>query len=235
MPAYTGKAAEFPGVRERDSLHMHRFISGAMPLAEGFISDPELTGELRLLNMDLLRSAGEVEIEAAQSANPGEQFDLVITVRNLIDAHDLPTGATFMRQLWLAVTVTDADGHVIYRTGHLDDNEYLRHYWSALDPFGDDDLIEFGSRFVDEFGTPTVFPWKAAEHISSSLSSLYARTFTLFVPTEPDIVGPISVNARLRYREFPPFLLRALGLEQLVDRLEITDIDEDTKTVEVGP
>ncbi|MFQ5489606.1 MAG: cytochrome c family protein [Phycisphaerae bacterium] len=234
MPSYTGRAASVEGVPERDNLHLHRFIGVDMPLSEDFITDPELASEIRAEVVALLRSAGEIEVQAAASVKAGEQIDLAVTVRNLIDAHNLPTGATFNRQLWVAVTATDAEGNILYQTGHLDDNGDLRNFWSGLDQFGDHDLIELASRFVDERGNPTVFPWKAAEHISNSLSPLFARTFTLFVPTQPDTVGPITVEARLRFRSFPPFLIRALGLDELVSRLEITDIDEQTITVEIA-
>lgn len=234
MPTYTGKASEFPGTPVREGIHDHRFIGGAMPLAEGFISDPVVAEELRVLNRDLLRSAADIEIEVAQSVTAGDQLDLFVTVHNRIDGHSLPTGATFLRQLWIAVTVTDATGAILYQTGHLDDDGDLRNFWSASDPLGDVDLIELGSRFVDERGNPTLFPWLAAEHITNSLSPLFSRTFTLFVPTGVDTVGPISISAQLRYREFPPFLIRAIGLEELVDKLEITDMDETQVTVNVN-
>ena len=154
-------------------------------------------------------------------------------MRNLIDAHNLPTGTTFNRQLWIALTVTDADGTLLYQTGHLDANGDLRDHFSELDPYGDSDLVTFGSRFVDGRGNPTIFSWKAAQHISRSLAPLYARTLTFFVPTSPDTPGPITIEGRLRFRPLPPFLLRTIGLPELVERLEITDIDETTITVEI--
>ena len=233
MPTYRGKAATGDDVPERDNLHNHRFIGVDMPLSDTFITDPELLEELRGEVVALLKSAGEIELETSSNIRAGEQLDLFVTVRNLIDAHNLPTGATFNRQLWVAVTATDAEGKVLYQTGHVDDNADLRNYWSALDQFGDSDLIEFGSRFVDELGNPTVFPWKAAEHISSSLSPLFARTFTLFVPTSSDTPGPITVEASLRFRSFPPFLIRAVGLGEYAYKLRITDIDTQTITVQV--
>jgi len=205
MPTYRGKAAPFDNVPERDNLHIHRFIGVDMPLKDDFITDPVLFEELRAEVVALLRSAGSVKVETATNVKAGEQLDLFVTVRNLIDAHSLPTGATFNRQLWLAVTVKDANGTILYRTGHLDDNGDLRNYWSALDQFGDDDLVEFSSRFVDARGNPTVFPWKAAELITNSLSPLYARTLTLFVHTQPGTVGPLTIDAKLRFRSFPPF------------------------------
>jgi len=234
MPTYRGKAAPFDNVPERD-LHLHRFIGVDMPLSDDFITDPALFDEIRAEVVALLRTAGSIEVQAASSVKAGEQLDLFVTVRNLIDAHNLPTGATFNRQLWVAVTVKDGNGTILYQTGHLDADGDLRNYWSALDPFGDDDLIEFGSRFVDERGNPTVFPWKAVEHISNSLSPLYARTITLFVPTQPGTIGPITIDAQLRFRSFPPFLLRALGLGDLAPKLTVTDIDETTLTVAVTP
>ena len=159
--------------------------------------------------------------------------DLCATVRNLIDAHNLPTGSTFNRQLWIAVTATDAEGTILYQTGHLDDNGDLRNYWSGLDKYGDADLLSFSSGFLDERGNPTVFPWFAAEHINDTLSPLYSRTFTLFVPTKTDTVGPITIAAQFRFRALPPFLLRALGAGALVEKLQIFDIDDDAITVEV--
>lgn len=234
MPTYRGKAAPFDNVPERD-LHLHRFIGVDMPLSDDFITDPDLFNEIRAEVVALLRSAGSIEVEAASNVKAGEQLDLFVTVRNLIDAHNLPTGATFNRQLWVAVTVKDANGTILYQTGHLDANGDLRNYWSELDPFGDGDLVEFGSRFVDERGNPTVFPWKAAEHISNSLSPLYARTITLFVPTQSGTIGPLTIEAQLRFRSFPPFLLRALGLGDLAPKLTVTDIDEAMLTVAVTP
>lgn len=63
------------------------------------------------------------------------------------------------------------------------------------------------------------------------------RTFTLFVPTQLDTVGPITVDVRLRYRAFPPFLVRivedVLDRSGLIPNLEIIDIHENSTTVEV--
>ncbi|MCH7702977.1 MAG: cytochrome c family protein [Planctomycetes bacterium] len=234
MPTYTGKAAIIDGVPER-TLHRHRFIGAEVALDESFTSDPEVRAMLREEVDNLLRTAAEITVEAAESVQAGQQLDLLVTVRNLIDAHNLPTGSTFLRQCWVAITVTDAEGNILYQTGHLDEDGDLRNYWSSADQFGDADLIEFGSRFIDETGNPTLFPWLAAEHISSALSPLYERTFTLFVPTTPDTVGPITIDAAVRFRPLPPFLLRALGAGALVENLVITNMDEATRTVEVTP
>ena len=133
--------------------------------------------------------------------------------------------------MWIALTATDAAGNVIYETGHLDENEDLRDSFSELDPNGDTDLVRFDSTLVDENGTPTLLPWLAAEDLGESLAPLESRTFAYSIPTMPNTRGPITVDARLRYRAFAPHVLRALELDELVANLEIFDIDEATTTV----
>ena len=222
MPEYTGRAAT-TSTQDR-TLRSHRFRGVEVPLLPGFVT-PEREAEMLLDAQDLLGGAGSIEVEATP-VTAGEQLDLLVTVKNEIDAHNLPTGSTFIRQLWVEVAVTDADGAVVYATGDLDANGDLRDAWSEADRYGDEDLLVLHSGLVDGAGNPELFPWRASEHTSLSLGPLYERTATLFVPTAPTTPGPLQVRARLRFRPFPPFLLRALGLPELVDRVPTFEIDE---------
>jgi len=86
---------------------------------------------------------------------------------------------------------------------------------------------------VDENGTPTLLPWLAAENLGESLEPLESRTFAYAIPTRPNTEGPITVDARLRYRALAPHMLRTLELDELAANLEIFDIDEATTTVDV--
>lgn len=230
MPTYSGQAAR--DAPEREGLHSHRFVGVDVPLADGFVSEEErerIRGDVR----QLLEGAATIRLEAPASVPSGAQIDLLVSVRNNIDAHNLPTGSTFIRQLWVEVTATDAEGSVVYRTGHLDENGDLRDHFSELDPYGDDDLITLSSVLVGERGAPELFTHRATEHVSNSLSPLYERTFTLFIPTAAAAAGPLRIEARLRFRTHGPYLLRALGLDELVERIEIYDLDDDARTVEV--
>jgi hypothetical protein len=229
MPTYRGTAAE--GAPERD-LHRHRFVGVDVPLSDGFAT-PEEVDAIRADVRALLEASAGLELDAASSVRAGEQLDLVLTVRNRIDGHNLPTGSTFIRQMWLEVIVHDAAGAIVYETGTLDANGDLRNFYSALDPFGDDDLVVFHSSLVGEDGRPEIFPWRAVEHFTSSLPPLFARTFTLFVPTVVDTPGPLEVSARIRFRTHPPYLLRALGLDELIGRIEIYDLASRSATVEI--
>lgn len=227
MPTSTGPATN-QGTRDR-TLRSHRFVGVDLPLLEDFLT-PEQELQKLVEAEQLLATAATLLVEPGPFV-PGEQLDLYVTVQNDIDAHNLPTGSTFIRQLWVELTARDVEGTVLYRTGDLDAAGDLRDHWSELDPYGDQDLLSFASNLVDEAGNPELFPWRAAEHTSASLAPLYARTATLFVPTAGATAGPVTVEARLRFRPYPPHLLRALGLEDAISRVPIIDLDAVTLEV----
>lgn len=229
LPTVTGPAAKDGPTRER---HRHDFIGVDVPLSPGVLN-PEEAAALREKVQGLLRGTARLDLTVPAHLLRGQRLDLVLTVHNLIAGHSLPTGSTFHRQLWLEVTVTDVQGTVVYRSGHLDDDGDLRDHFSALDPYGDPDLVRFGSRFVDERGNPTLFPWKAAEHFSTAIPPGYARTQTLFVDTTSAAPGRATVVAALRFRPVPPFLLRLLGLGAEADALPIYSVTTASAALEL--
>ena len=219
--------------QERDHSD-HRFIGVDIPLEPGVITVEEedaLMAEIETL----LTGSVQLDVTAQDVVSGGDQIDLVLSATNLIDAHNFPTGSTFIRQAWIEVVASDATGRELYSTGTLDANGDLRNAFSTLDPYGDDDLIVFSSTFIDHNGPPEIFSWRATELWHQSLQPLHARVFTLFVPTDESVVGPVTVRSRLRFRTHGPFLLRALGLESLVPRLHIVDIDVSEITVDIEP
>lgn len=231
MPTYEGKAAAFADAPVRE-LHAHRWVGVDVPFGDDFIPDPAVREELRQQSIALLRSSGSVAIEPVAPVAPGEPIALRVTVQNLVDGHDLPTGSSFNRQLWLAVTVTDAAGNTLFQTGDLDANGDLRDHSSELDPGGDQALVSFASTLLDASGAPVMFNWHAVGHESNALGPLEARTTAFTVATAPDTAGPLHVDARLRFRAYPPRLLRTLGLDHLQEELQIVDIHVADATVE---
>ncbi len=221
MAGYSGKATEVSP--ERD-LHEHFFVGVDMPLTDDYLPDAQALDDLRGRISQLLEGSATISMNAT-AAPAGQQIDLFVSLHNNIVAHNIPTGSTFNRQVWLEVIATDADNNVLYETGTLDANDDLRNYWSDEDPFGDSDLLEFGSRLTDRDGNPELFSWRATEHHTNSLSPLYDRTSTLFIPTASNTNGPVHIEARLRFRSFPPHLLRKLALDEYLSKLEIFDID----------
>lgn len=231
MPEYEGLAAAGEQMR---TVHEHRFVGVGLPLVEGFLT-PEEFADRRDRVRALLDQSVTLEVETATSIRGGTELNVVVTVHNDIDAHNFPTGSTFNRQAWLALTARDANGTIIYETGMLDSNGDVMDFYSEDSPYGDPDLVTYDSGFVDDRGMPTLFPWKASEHFSSTIGPLLSRTNTLFVPTSSTTPGPIQVGAQLKFRTYRPHLLRALGLDELVERVEIFEIATTTVAVDVTP
>lgn len=231
MPEVSRAVAPTGPVR---TSHSHRFLGVDLPLAEGFAT-PEETDAIRAEVQTLLRGAADVRLTTPTAVRAGTTLDLVLDVESLLDGHALPTGSTFIRQLWLEVIVRDATSRVVYETGTLDADGDLRDHWSTRDPYGDADLVSFASSLTNAAGEPELFPWRAVEHFRRTLEPRHTRTVTLFVPVPASMDGPLAVSARLRFRSHPPFLLRALGLDALVPRVEIHDVDAASATVEVIP
>jgi hypothetical protein len=203
-----------------------------VPLTDGFVTEAELA-ELRGGVVALLRTSVTLDLDAPREAAQRTQIDLNVFIRNEIEGHSFPTGSTNIRQAWLQVTATDAEGNVLYRTGDLDDNGDLRDYFSELDRYGDADLVTFHSSFVDSNGVPELLSWRAAEHFTGAIPSLHDRAVTLFSPTDGAAPGPLRIDARVRFRTHPPHLLRRLGLMGLVEKLEVIDVDEQSVVVDI--
>jgi hypothetical protein len=212
MPLYDGKAAN--GGPDRKGLRSHRFV-GFDPPGARTAAEPETRAAFAADLQALLGSAARMEIHAGDAA-VGETLDVVVSVENRIAGHSLPTGSTFVRQCWIELRVTDDAGRAVYESGTLDGNGDLRDRWSSLEPYGDPDLVALSSQLLDQTGEPALFPWEAAEHRRNALRAGETRTFTYFVPVPADAQGTLHFAARLRMRPAPPFLLRLLGLDELL-------------------
>ncbi|HHO51239.1 MAG TPA: hypothetical protein ENK18_10290 [Deltaproteobacteria bacterium] len=231
MPTVVRAPADNVAPRE---VRQHRFVGVDVPLIDGWIT-PEEEQDLRANIQQLLSTSAALRLDAPPEVPHGQTVDVVVTVENKIPAHNLPTGSTFLRQVWVELVATDGAGNVLFVTGDLDDNGDLRDYWSDLDPYGDHDLISLSSNFVDPVGSPTLFSWVASEHTSGAISPLYERSWTLFVPTELATNPTVTIEARLRFRALPPYLLRMVGMTNEIAKLEIYDLASESLTVGLLP
>ncbi len=105
----------------------------------------------RNLRLEVLRNGYHLgEIVTEQSSDEGIQFK--VKVSNLTDGHNVPTGFTGERLVWLHVTVTDRDGKVVLESGDLDPNGDVRDRESSYVHNGelplDGQLFDLRSRFV---------------------------------------------------------------------------------------
>ncbi len=133
--------------------------------------------------LEVLRNGyilGDIVTEKADK--DGIRFQ--VQVRNGTDGHNVPTGFTGERLVWLDVTVVDRDGTVIFRSGDRDPNGDLRDGHSSyvhageieLDPY----LFSLQSIFVTQNGRggeiehviPIPYPVFALPRVLPSTASL---------------------------------------------------------------
>ena len=175
-----------------------------------------------------MQQAAQIELSTPISVT-GEHMTLQVQVINTGAGHDLPTGATELRQVWLAVEVIDATGRQLLSTG-------------VVDEYGDpvESSITYGTRWLDAEGRPTERLWEAAKVLSDHRippGATALETFQVLIPS--DAVGPLHIHAALKYRATSGYLssLMAIYLQEEVPAAPTIDLAtaEATVTVYNGP
>ena len=124
--------------------------------ARAIIEDQlELLEWARQKRHEVLRNGYQIEKIETVSAGPGG-IEFRVKVISATDGHNIPTGFSGERLIWLDVTVTDADGVEVFRSGDRDPNGDLKDGHSSyvhagkldLDPY----LFSLQSYFVTQNG-----------------------------------------------------------------------------------
>ncbi len=230
MPTYSGQAAV--GGPQRESLHRHYFTGVDYPLID-FPGRQETIRRVR----DLLENAVEMRVEVDDPVPAGQPFTVRVTISNDFTGHDIPTGTIFERQMWIELIVRDvATGTELFATGTLDANGDLRNYHSELVANGtvpeDTHLVLFHGIPRKANGEETLFFWEAAsvERLTIPAFASHTAEYTLTAPSQPT---DLEISVRLRFRSFPPYLLRAVGQDALIPELIIFDMETDQRTIAV--
>jgi hypothetical protein len=150
----------FPGAPIR-AVHDHKFVGVDFPLdAVASGHDPQ-----KLARRDLL-VGGNTNIPPASLAIENVVFDgtnlaFDVSIVNQDAGHDLPTGFTFMRQMWLEVVVKDSNQMDLATSGKLQAAEHdLCDHDTLTDAYGpivqgcpnnvpDQQLVNFQTQLVD--------------------------------------------------------------------------------------
>lgn len=141
-----------------------------------------------------LQSAARIELNTPSGYTPGGKLPIDVIVHNVAAGHNLPTGVTELRQMWVDLRIADQQGKTLFRSGNLDEK-------------GDfaADSIWFGAVAVDQSGKMTMKPW---EMVRLSHKRTIPPKNALKTPITPelpkDLSGPITIAAKLLYRSAPP-------------------------------
>jgi nitrate/TMAO reductase-like tetraheme cytochrome c subunit len=238
----TGPAAVVAGLTLPDrELSSHRFVGPDYSLLDSFpypddeAASMEAQAEMEGLIQNLLQNA--VRISDASLEEGTDSALLRVVVESKTSGHNVPTGFTSERQLWLHVQVIDGD-EVVWESGDLDALGDLRDELSwevgAHRAEHDDQLVNFQSLNLIRVGDftlelpevyETMFPFDADFIVRRSLAPLEARTVEY---TLPPVAATARIEVALKYRNLPPYILRALQLDDIVDRLKVFTVDETT-------
>jgi hypothetical protein len=218
MPTYIGQAV--PGGKER-TLHSHTFPSVDLAL----VPFPQRE-EQRALTTELLQNALTLTVDEPVRLQGVDAMELNIHITNDLTGHSVPSGVPFNRQMWLEILVRDAQAATIYSSGLLEDNDDL------MDLDRDPDLYNAQATMLRADGTPTGATWEATDLVNPSIAPGETTDWSYTFDIPANTVGPLQIEATLRFRSFPPGLFRDLGLEHLLP-IPIFDMEGDTLTVDI--
>lgn len=212
---------------------------------------------------ELLINAATIDVTHPDTAGAGDWVHVHVDVTSNVAGHNLPTGFTEERQVWIEVAVTDPFGNVVFASGDQDPNGDLRdehsHFVEAGDLHSDPFLLNFQSKFVALTfrGTERSVVIPVNRHLapltvirpSTVIAQSFGRPPTFRVakgsipPLQtagrhypvhlPDMPGDYAVCVRLNYRHLPPVLLDKIGVPHLKPLLEVVVIDQYSGRIHV--
>jgi hypothetical protein len=218
MQTYSGRAT--PDGPIRPKLHRHDFIG----VDTAITPFPHRAFQRREVEA-FLRTAATLKVEAPAAVEAGGELEILARVKNSGAGHNLPTGPSTERQMWIEVTLASPDGAVVFRSGHLDAGGDLMDHHSRHAPGGDPQLALFTDHFVDEDGKEVHFMWQAARLVEGTIPPLETRTARYQAAVPRSHAGKeYRLLVRLCFRAFPPYQLRHLGIEHLREEFPVFEM-----------
>jgi hypothetical protein len=162
----------------------------------------------------LLRKAATLQVSGMISLTDPATLLATVTITNSGAGHELPTGASDLRQVWLEVTLRDAAGQAVWTSGALDE-------YGKLDPTA----VQFHKVLGDANNRPIELHrvWAATQVLeNTSLRPMESRQIPYHIALPPRVAAPapFTLTVRLLYQDvsqsFAEFALeRALPAHSL--------------------
>jgi hypothetical protein len=170
-----------------------------------------------------LKSAARIELVVPAKAAAGKDMAIEVVVRNVAAGHNLPTGVTELRQMWIDLRVSDASGKTIFRSGQLDAAGELPA-----------DAVRFGAVAVNDAGKVTVRPWEMARiSWKHTIPPKGAEHEKLNVPLPAGTSGACVIEAKLLYRSVAPGVV-AVAMDRSAFTAKIVEMTSAKASVTVG-
>lgn len=218
MATYEGPAAV--GGPDR-TVHRHDFIGADVAL----IDFPNKAEQFEAVT-EMMQNALTLGLVIPDTVTAGANLPVTVNVTNDLTGHSVPSGVPFNRQMWLAVVVIDGVGDTVYSSGQLDANLDLMDENSAFAE-RDADLVNFQAQMYRADSTKTGGTWDVAYLDNPAIKPTETRASDYSIPIPADTPGPLDIFVKLRFRTFPPHVLRAVGNGDLLP-IPIIDMESDS-------
>ncbi len=118
-PKNPGAAAD--GSIERDHIFTHYFVGANMA-----IPSKEKNQTVTQMAEERLKNSVDINIEPKIEVDKfSKSSKVIIKITNNGAGHNIPTGVSNIRQVWLKVIIKNSKGDIIYKTGIPDEKGYL--------------------------------------------------------------------------------------------------------------
>jgi hypothetical protein len=199
---------------ERDHIWTHYFVGGNAVVTKLLGSDTHA-----LMAIERLQNAADIEFIRNDSYGNNSLSHIQVKVRNTGAGHYLPTGLTEVRQMWLDVTITDASGKTLLRSGALDEKGTI-----------DKTAVQYYTQLGDAQGKPVLNPALADRVLYDYRippKGYVIEKYAFYIPD--DAIAPLRVEAALKYRSASQNLVKSL----LGEGAPLIPVIEMTKSVEI--
>lgn len=209
---------EIMGGKKRPHIWTHYFVGASvssLSLPPGSETQPQMA-------IERLKNAATLDVQVNPSSKRGDLLRFQVGITNSGAGHYLPTGLTEMRQMWLDVSVMDAEGKTIFQSGKVDEK-------GNVDP----NSTIYHTVFGDKNDQPTLHVWSATHIISDNRIPPKGKREEHIICLVPnDAKPPLKINAILHYRSAPQHVIDAL-LGEKSAKLPIIDMAEISTEVQL--
>jgi len=175
------------GGKVKDNVVTHQF-TGANHHLVGLRNE-----KLAKMSVELLQSAARLE----NSINVDGKLN--VRVKNVGAGHALPTGVADFRQLWLDITLKDANGNVVLAEGKMDEKGNVAK-----------DARFFQKVFGDKDGNPVgLLFWRYEKMLKDTKIPANGYRDEQFELPE-NVIYPLSVETKLMFRIYPQWVTDAV-------------------------
>lgn len=130
--------------KEREHVATHFFSGGSVLFHQ--LEEMDIHAEKA---KEMLQGSAKLALEGEKTS---EGLRLITRVTNTGAGHSIPTGVTYIRKMWLEVTVTNNTGEVVFRSGQEIEGNHI-----------DPDAVIYHKLFKDSEGNLTPKSWLAED------------------------------------------------------------------------